>query len=117
MRHLLKKKHFNMSRSHYKMLFKNLCNSLIRYERIKTTLSKAKELRKIIEPIINKSKINNLNNIRYVLSKLNNNKKNTYKLFNIIAPKYINRNGGYTRIIKFNFRKGDNALIAIIELV
>ncbi|BBA85116.1 50S ribosomal protein L17 [endosymbiont of Rhynchophorus ferrugineus] len=105
-----------MSRGHYKMLFKNLCNSLIKYEKIKTTIKRAKEIKKIIEPIINRSKVNILHNKRIVYSYLNN-RNNVYKLFNDIGYRYKNRNGGYTRINKLYYRKGDSSLIVCISLV
>ncbi|BBA84857.1 50S ribosomal protein L17 [endosymbiont of Pachyrhynchus infernalis] len=116
MRHKKFGRHLNITRSHYKSMFLNMCNSLIENKIIKTTLDKAKELRHIIEPIINRSKINNLHNRRIILNKLKN-KKNVFLLFNKIAPLYINRLGGYTRIIKINNRKGDNSKMSFIELV
>ncbi|BBA85240.1 50S ribosomal protein L17 [endosymbiont of Sipalinus gigas] len=109
-------KHFNRTRSHYKLMFRNMCNSLIKYEKIKTTLNKAKELKKIIEPIINLSKIDNFNNRKLAFSLLRS-KFSLFKLFDNLRKKFINRNGGYTRIIKYKYRSGDNALIAIIEFV
>ncbi len=107
---------FNRNSSHRKSMFINMINSLVLYEVIKTTLLKAKELRSYIEYIINKSKINNFLNKRFLLSYIKN-KSNVYKLLYIIGPKFINHNGGYTRILKCGYRKGDNAPMAYIEIL
>ncbi|QJC33726.1 50S ribosomal protein L17 [Enterobacteriaceae endosymbiont of Donacia provostii] len=116
MRHRKKGRYFNRNSAHRLAMLYNMANALINYEIIKTTLSKAKELRIIIEPIITMAKKNNIASRRLVRSKLKN-KKNINKLFNIIIPKFQNILGGYTRIIKCGFRNGDRAPMAYIELI
>ncbi|MCV2525124.1 MAG: 50S ribosomal protein L17 [Candidatus Lightella neohaematopini] len=117
MRHRKIGKKFNRSNSHKLAMLYNLAQSLINYEIIKTTLPKAKELRRFIEPLITKAKINNIHNRRQVFTKIHNNKI-IKKLFNEIAPRFINYcNGGYTRILKCGYRYGDNAPMAYIEFV
>ena len=101
-------------------LLRNLACDLIEHGRINTTVPKAKELRRYIEKIITRAKVNDLNTHRYVYSKLGSNeraKAATKKVIEEIAPKFENRNGGYTRIIKTNFRRGDAAEMCIIEFV
>lgn len=107
---------FNRTSAHRKSMFQNMMISLITYQIIKTTLSKAKVLRQMIEPIINRCKIDNLSNRRLVFSKIRN-RDVIIKLFKKISPHFFNRPGGYTRILKCGFRKGDNAPMAYIELV
>ncbi|QJC36542.1 50S ribosomal protein L17 [Enterobacteriaceae endosymbiont of Donacia simplex] len=116
MRHRKTGRYFNKNSTHRSAMLYNMINSLINNEIIKTTLMRAKELRKIIEPIITIAKKNTISNKRLIRSKLNN-KNNIIKLFNIIAPKFQNRLGGYTRIIKCGFRNGDKAPMAYIELI
>ncbi|XZR52711.1 MAG: 50S ribosomal protein L17 [Enterobacteriaceae bacterium] len=116
MRHRKIGKLFNRKSSHRKLMLRNIICSLINYEIIKTTLIKAKELRRFIDPIITKSKIDIIKNRRIIFSKIRNNKI-VSKLFKNIGPHYFNRPGGYTRIFKCGFRKGDNAPMAYIELV
>ncbi|QJC30444.1 50S ribosomal protein L17 [Enterobacteriaceae endosymbiont of Neohaemonia nigricornis] len=116
MRHCKTGRYFNMNHSHRHSMLYNLINSLIDKEIIKITLARAKELRRIIEPLITKAKINSIANKRFIRSKINN-KKNVIKLFNVLAPKFKNRPGGYTRIVKCGFRNGDKAPIAYIELL
>ncbi|QJC34140.1 50S ribosomal protein L17 [Enterobacteriaceae endosymbiont of Donacia cinerea] len=116
MRHRKTGRYLNKNSTHRSAMLFNMVNSLINNEIIKTTLVKAKELRKIIEPIITIAKKNTISNKRLIRSKLNN-KNNIIKLFNIIAPKFKNRLGGYTRIIKCGFRNGDKAPMAYIELI
>ena len=94
----------------------NLSNALILHKRITTTVAKAKELRKHIEPLINKTKLDTTHNRRILFSYLQD-KESIKELFGVIADKVANRPGGYTRIIKLGFRKGDAADIAMIELV
>lgn len=106
----------NRTSSHKKAMFYNMTKSLIKHESIKTTIQKAKELRKYIEPIITIAKKNSLNNKRKILKKIKD-KKIIKKLFTNLSLRYSNRNGGYTRIYKYKHRKGDGATIAIIELV
>ena len=116
MRHRLGKKKLNRTSEHRKALIKNMLNSLIKYEQIKTTLPKAKVLRPQAEKIITIGKKQNLQNTRKLISKLQN-KVSTKKVFDILSKRYNSRNGGYTRIIKAGYRYGDNAPLAIIEFV
>ncbi len=113
MRHNKIGRKLNRNSSHRNLMFRNMLNSIIKYEVIKTTLHKAKELSRFLEPIISRSKINNLHNKRLIFSRIRD-RSNVVKLFNNIGPKYINCNGGYTRIIKCGYRKGDNAIMAYI---
>ncbi len=113
-RHGLKK--LNRTSSHRLALFRNLANALIKHERIKTTLPKAKELRKVVEPLITLSKSSTLSNRRLVFSKLRD-KNIVFKLFKEIGPRYSDRPGGYCRIYKNGFRNGDSAPMALMELV
>lgn len=101
---------------HRKNMLSNMACSLIKYKRINTTLLKAKELRSFIEPLITKSKNDNMHSRRIVFSYLKN-KFATCHLFMNISPKIIERPGGYTRIIKIGYRLGDGAKTAIIEIV
>jgi large subunit ribosomal protein L17 len=105
---------------HRAALLRNLACDLIEHEKIETTVPKAKELRRYIEKLITRAKNSDFNTHRYVYSKLGSNKRAkaaTQKLIDIIAPKFENRNGGYTRIIKTRFRRGDAAEMCIIEFV
>jgi len=105
---------------HRQALLKNLACDLIENGRINTTVPKAKELRRYIEKIITRAKVNDLNTHRYVYAKLGSNqraKAATKKVIEEIAPKFEKRNGGYTRIIKTGFRRGDAAEMCIIEFV
>lgn len=122
MRHLKKKGKLNKSSSHVRSMFNNMSVSLILNEQIKTTLVKAKHLRSYIEPLITLSKEDNLHSRRRFLSKMGFSNKSllklvTNKLFNDLGKKYFDRAGGYTRIVKTGFRKGDRADMAIIEFV
>ena len=94
---------------------RNLCNALLRHEQIKTTLPKAKELRRVVEPIITLSKTPSLSNRRLVFSRLRD-REMVVKLFDDLGPRFASRPGGYTRIMKFGFRLGDAAPMAVIEL-
>ena len=116
MRHGMQHRKLNRDTGHRKALFMNLANSLIIHEQINTTLAKAKELRPIIEKIITVARENTLSNRRYVISILKND-ASVKKLFDVIAPKFQTRNGGYTRIMKNGFRAGDSAPMAVIEFV
>ena len=116
MRHRNAGRKFSRTSSHRKAMFSNMCNSLIKHELIKTTLAKAKDLRSIIEPLITKSKQDTLHARRYVFSKLSD-RDSVVKLFSELSSRYINRPGGYVRIIKCGFRDGDCAPMAIVELV
>jgi large subunit ribosomal protein L17 len=116
MKHALKGRKLNRTSSHRKSLFMNLSNALLQHELIKTTLPKAKDLRPFVEKIITLAKIDSLSNRRRALSILRD-QELVNKLFVDIAPRVKDRNGGYTRIMKFGFRTGDKAPMAIIELV
>ncbi|ADM89799.1 50S ribosomal subunit protein L17 [Candidatus Zinderia insecticola CARI] len=114
MKHNHKLSKISKKSSHRILMFRNMINSLIKYETIKTTLVKAKALRRLIEPIITKGKKNTLSNIRYIFNKLRN-RINTKKIFKILSPFYNKRNGGYIKILKLGYRKNDNAHIALIK--
>ncbi len=116
MRHKKKGRKLNRNSSHRRALFSNMTTSLFKYESIETTTPKAKELKSRIEKIITIAKKGKIHHRRLVF-RIVKEKNILKKIFNIIAPRYFNRNGGYTRIIKSNVRKGDNASLSIIELV
>ena len=116
MRHRFGYKKLNRTSEHRKALIKNMLNSLIKYEQIKTTLPKAKVLKPQADKIITLGKKNNLQNTKILASKLQD-MKSTNKVRKTLAKRYESRNGGYTRIIKAGFRYGDNAPMAIIEFV
>jgi large subunit ribosomal protein L17 len=116
MRHGKKFNHLGRTASHRAALLSNMASSLILHKRIETTVAKAKELRKYIEPMITKSKTDSTNNRRVVFSYLQN-KEAIKELFSIVSEKVANRPGGYTRIIKLGNRLGDNAEMCFIELV
>ena len=116
MKHNIKNKKLNRTSSHRKSLFMNLSNALIKHEQITTTLPKAKELKRFIEKIITLGKKGSLESRRKTISILQD-QKMTKKIFDILADRYKNRSGGYTRIIKLGNRFGDNAPTAVIELV
>lgn len=116
MRHGNKINHLGRTHSHREAMLQNMAISLIQYKRIETTLAKAKELRKFVEPLITKSKNDSTHSRRTVFSHLQD-KEAMKTLFGEIAEKVANRNGGYTRIIKLGARFGDNAECAMIELV
>lgn len=116
MRHRKSGRQLNRNASHRKAMFKNMANSLFFHETIRTTLPKAKELRRVVEPLITKAKIDGVASRRNVFSKLRDNAM-VAKLFVQLGPFYKNRAGGYTRILKDGFRTGDKAPMAIIQLV
>ncbi len=116
MRHSKAGRKFNKNSSHRKAMFRNLINSLIDNEIIKTTLPKAKEIRRFAEPIITISKVDTLAAKRLVFNRLRD-RGIVIKLFNEIGPRYINRPGGYLRILKCAPRAGDSAPMAYVELV
>ena len=116
MRHNKKFNHLSRTASHRDAMLANMAISLIMHKRINTTLAKAKALRKYVEPLINRSKQDTTASRRLVFSHLQN-KYAVTELFQIISEKVADRPGGYTRIIKTGFRKGDNAAICFIELV
>ncbi|CAL4043851.1 50S ribosomal protein L17 [Buchnera aphidicola] len=116
MRHRKIGRRLNRSPDHIKSMFQNMVCSLLHYELIKTTLAKAKELRRIIEPLITKSRIDNIKNRRLIFAKIRNNDM-VAKLFTDLGPYFSNRSGGYTRVLKCGFRSGDKAPIAYIQFV
>jgi large subunit ribosomal protein L17 len=112
-RHGLRK--LNRTSSHRLAMLRNMTVSLLRHEAIKTTVPKAKELRKVVEPIITLGKKDTLANKRLAFARLRD-REIVQKLFADIGPRFANRNGGYTRILKMGFRVGDNAPMAFVEL-
>jgi len=116
MRHLKKKKHFNMSPTHRRAMFRNMVTSLLEHERITTTLARAKELRGITDKMITLGKKGALPSRRKALGYVRT-KAVVAKLFSSLAERYKERPGGYTRIYKLGTRAGDNAPMAMIELV
>jgi large subunit ribosomal protein L17 len=116
MRHARGYRRLNRTHEHRKALFVNMCGSLIEHEQIKTTLPKAKELRPIIEKLITLAKRGDLHARRQAASKLVQD-KDVAKLFEVLGPRYKDRQGGYVRVLKAGFRYGDMAPMAIIEFV
>lgn len=116
MRHRLRGRKLNRTSSHRKALFQNLVQALVQHESIVTTLPKAKELRPIVEKYITMCRDSSLATRRLALSRLQS-EDTVKKLIDNLSPRFQNRNGGYTRIIKNGFRKGDNAPMAIIQFV
>lgn len=113
-RHGLRK--LNRTSSHRQAMLRNMCNSLLLHEAIKTTVPKAKELRRVVEPLITLAKTATLANRRLAFDRLRDRDIVT-KLFNELGPRFSARPGGYTRILKMGFRVGDNAPMAFVELV
>lgn len=116
MRHGNGLRKLNRTSSHRLAMLRNMSNSLIEHEVIKTTLPKAKELRMVVEPLITLSKKDNLANRRLAFNRLRD-REMVSKLFTELGPRYAARPGGYLRILKFGFRHGDNAPMALVELV
>jgi large subunit ribosomal protein L17 len=116
MRHRQSNRKLNRTTSHRLAMFRNMTNSLLRHEVIKTTLPKAKELRRIAEPMITLGKTPTLSNRRLAFNRLRD-REIVVKLFDELGPRYKTRNGGYLRILKFGFRQGDNAPMALVELI
>jgi large subunit ribosomal protein L17 len=116
MRHRKSGRHLNRTSSHRKAMFKNMSCSLFEHELIKTTLPKAKELRRVAEPLITLAKEDSVANRRLAFARTRS-KEAVGKLFNELGPRYANRPGGYIRIMKCGFRPGDNAPMAYVELV
>ena len=116
MKHNIKNKKLNKTSSHRKAMFMNMSNALIKHEQITTTLAKAKELRRFVEKIITLGKKADLLSRRKAISILQD-QKMSKKVFDVLAERYKNRAGGYTRIIKLGNRFGDNAPTAVIEFV
>jgi large subunit ribosomal protein L17 len=113
-RHGLRK--LNRTSSHRLAMLRNMSNSLIAHEVIKTTLPKAKELRKVVEPLITLGKKPSLANRRLAFNRLRD-RDSVAKLFDVLGPRFEKRPGGYLRILKFGFRQGDNAPMALVELL
>ncbi len=116
MRHRKSGRHLNRNSSHRKAMFSNMTNSLFEHEIIKTTLPKAKELRRVAEPLITMAKEDSVSRRRLAFARLRD-KAAVGKLFNELGPRYKERPGGYTRIMKCGYRPGDSAPMAYIELV
>jgi large subunit ribosomal protein L17 len=116
MRHRNGLRKLNRTSAHRQAMLRNMTNSLLRHEAIKTTLPKAKELRRVVEPMITLGKKPSLANRRLAFNRLRDREMVT-KLFSDLGPRYAKRNGGYLRILKFGFRQGDNAPMALVELL
>lgn len=116
MRHKLSGRQLGRNASHRKAMFRNMVISLVEHELIKTTLPKAKELRRFAEPLITLAKVDSVANRRLAFARLNN-KEAVGKLFSQLGPRYNTRPGGYVRILKCGFRSGDKAPMAYVELV
>lgn len=113
-RHGLRK--LNRTSSHREAMLRNMCNSLITHEAIKTTVPKAKELRRVVEPLITLGKKSTLANRRLAFDRTRD-REVVSKLFDVLGPRFAARPGGYTRILKMGFRVGDNAPMAFVELL
>ncbi|MFT4101758.1 MAG: 50S ribosomal protein L17 [Burkholderiaceae bacterium] len=116
MRHGHGLRKLNRTSSHRLAMLRNMSNSLLKHEVIKTTLPKAKELRRVVEPLITLGKKPSLANRRLAFDRLRD-REMVVKLFDELGPRYASRNGGYLRILKFGFRVGDNAPMALVELM
>jgi large subunit ribosomal protein L17 len=116
MRHRSGLRKLNRTSAHRLAMLRNMSNSLFKHELIKTTLPKAKELRRVVEPLITLAKEPTLANKRLAFNRLRD-REVVVKLFNELGPRYMARPGGYLRILKFGFRVGDNAPMALVELV
>lgn len=116
MRHHHSGRQLNRNSSHRKAMFKNMASSLFRHELIKTTVPKAKELRRVAEPLITKAKVDSVANRRYVYDRIRD-REMVGKLFDELGPRYKERPGGYLRILKCGYRAGDKAPMALVELV
>lgn len=116
MRHKIAGRKLGRTTSERNALYKNLSNALLKHEQIVTTLPKAKELRSVVDKLITVGKTDTLANKRRAFAALRD-PEVVAKLFSILADRYKERNGGYTRVLKYGFRKGDNAPMAVIELV
>jgi len=116
MRHRQSGRKLNRTTSHREAMFKNMAASLVRHEMIRTTLPKAKELRRVVEPLITLGKSDSVANRRLAFARVRD-REIVSKLFNELGPRYKERPGGYLRILKCGYRDGDNAPMAIVELV
>lgn len=117
MRHRKNRMYQGKYSKYRKAMFRNLAISMIEHETIKTTLPKSRTLRKIIEPLITIAKVDSIHHRRLVKSRLNCNPKTINKLFKLISPRFKSRPGGYTKIIKCGYRKGDCAPMSVIKFV
>lgn len=116
MRHQKSGRKLHRTSSHREAMFKNMAASLIQYEEIRTTLPKAKELRRVAEPLITLAKVSSVANRRLAYARLRD-RDAVGKLFDVLGVRYQNRPGGYLRILKFGYRPGDNAPMALVQLV
>ena len=116
MRHMKSGRKFSRTSAHREAMFKNMAASLFKVGTIKTTLPKAKELRRVAEPLITLAKVDSVANRRLAFARLRD-KEAVGVLFTVLGPRYANRPGGYLRILKCGFRAGDNAPMAYVELV
>ncbi|MEQ6290995.1 50S ribosomal protein L17 [Vogesella sp. GCM10023246] len=116
MRHRNSNRKLNRTSSHRLAMLRNMANSLLRHEAIVTTLPKAKELRRVAEPLITLGKKPSLANRRLAFDRTRD-REIVVKLFDVLGPRFAARNGGYVRILKYGFRQGDNAPMALVELV
>ena len=116
MRHGYRGRRFNRSAEHRKAMFANMCQALIKHEQIITTLPKAKDLRPVVEKLITLGKRGDLHARRQAIAQIKD-VDLVKKLFEVLGPRYKDRNGGYTRVLKAGFRFGDNAPLAVIEFV
>lgn len=116
MRHRKSGRQLNRNSSHRQAMFRNMASALVEHEIIKTTLPKAKELRRVVEPLITLAKVDSVANRRLAFARTRS-IETVAKLFNELGPRFAQRAGGYTRILKCGFRAGDNAPMAYIELV
>ena len=116
MRHRTAGRQLNRNASHRTAMWRNMAISLVEHELIRTTLPKAKELRRVIEPMISLAKVDSVANRRLAFNRLRD-RDSVTKLFNDLGPRFKTRPGGYTRILKMGFRVGDNAPMALVELV
>ena len=117
MRHRMSGRKLNRTSAHRKAMFGNMAAALIKHEQIRTTLPKAKELRSVVDRLITLGKRGDLHARRLAVARLHGDRKLADKLFSVLAPRYSDRPGGYTRVLKAGYRYGDNAPMAIIELV
>ena len=116
MRHMKSGRKFSRTSAHREAMFKNMAASLFKHELIKTTLPKAKELRRVAEPLITLAKVDSVANRRLAFARLRDNEA-VGNLFTTLGPRYASRPGGYLRLLKCGFRAGDNAPMAYVELV
>jgi large subunit ribosomal protein L17 len=116
MRHLKSGRKLSRTSSHRQSMFRNMASSLFRHEQIKTTLPKAKELRRVAEPLITMARRPTVANRRLAFARLRD-RDAVSKLFDVLGPRYMDRPGGYLRILKCGFRAGDNAPMAYVQLV